>query len=106
MRIQLRGVLTMNEVLRARRLLRTAPGCRRLELDLSEVRDVSGDAVAILEADLEQLAASGVRVTLQRISRRVRRRLKLHPILRFTSEWDDLITDPDLDWSGFRPSLR
>jgi len=77
-----------------------------VQLDLSAVRSADGAAIRLLDMELCRLAAEGCAVSLHRLPRRLQIQLHLHPILRFACEVDDLFTDPDLEWPGFRHSER
>jgi anti-anti-sigma regulatory factor len=106
LRLSVGGRLDLPEALRIRAALLGAGRGDRVELDLSGTRALDGDAALLLESDLARLERAGARVALQRIPRRLHVQLHVHPILRFAREVDDLFTDPDLDWPGFRPSQR
>lgn len=106
LRFAIGGRLDLREALRLRESLRSAGRGDRVDLDLAGTRTLDGDAAVILEADLARLEGAGARVSLHRLPRRLHVQLHLHPILRFARDADDLFTDPDLDWPGFRHSLR
>ena len=75
-----------------------------LSLDLSRTRGVDADAALLLSRDLRALWNAGTRVRLRGLGPRLRRSLRLHPLLAFCGDDDLLFTDPDLDATGFRPS--
>lgn len=106
LRLTIGDRLDLPEALRIRDALDGTGRGDRVELDMSGTRALDGDATLLLESDLARLERSGARVALQRIPRRLHVQLHVHPILRFAREVDDLFTDPDLDWPGFRPSQR
>jgi hypothetical protein len=106
LRLEVGGRLDLPEALRIREALHAAGRGDRVELDMAGTRALDGDAALLLESDLARLDRSGARVALQRVPRRLHVQLHVHPILRFAREVDDLFTDPDLDWPGFRPSQR
>lgn len=106
-RLQLGELLDLQELRLFRaRLVAADVAPASVELDLSRVRAADGAALRLLEADLSRLESAGTRVSLQRVSRRLQVQLHLHPILRFVGDVDELFTDPDLEWSGFRHSER
>jgi len=76
------------------------------QCDLGFVRSADGAAVRVLELELARLEEGGCSVSLHRLPRRLQIQLHLHPILRFARDADDLFTDPDLEWPGFRHSER
>lgn len=98
--------LDLSEALRIRDSLAGAGRGDRVELDFAGTHALDGDAAVLLEADLSRLERAEARVALHRISRRLHVQLHVHPILRFACGIDDLFTDPDLDWPGFRHSER
>ncbi len=106
LRVSIGGRLDLPEALRIREALNGTARGERVELDMSGTRALDGDAALLLESDLARLERAGARVSLQRIPRRLHVQLYVHPILRFAREADDLFTDPDLDWPGFRHSQR
>jgi anti-anti-sigma regulatory factor len=105
-RLQLGELLDLAEVRRFRDTLTADQAPQSVQLDLSRVRSADGAAILLLEADLSRLEEAGSRVSLQRLPRRLQVQLHLHPILRFASDVDELFTDPDLEWPGFRHSER
>ena len=104
-RLQFGDLLDLVEVRRFRDLL-GADVPTDVQLDLSRVRSADGAAIRLLEMDLSRLNAAGCPVSLHRVPSRLQVQLHLHPILRFARDVDDLFTDPDLEWPGFRPSER
>lgn len=104
-RLQFGDLLDLVEVRRFRELLGTGRPAD-VQLDFSRVRSADGAAIRLLEMDLGRLDATGCPVSLHRLPRRLQVQLHLHPILRFARDVDDLFTDPDLEWPGFRPSER
>jgi hypothetical protein len=104
-RLQFGDLLDLVELRRFRDLLGTELPTD-VQLDLSRVRSADGAAIRLLEMDLGRLDAEGCTVSLHRLPRRLQVQLHLHPILRFARDVDDLFTDPDLEWPGFRPSER
>lgn len=96
--------LDMAELRRLRGTLSGGEGPASVELDFSPTRAADGDAVLLLEGDISRLASAGTQVKLRGLSPRLHVQLYLHPILRFAVDADDLFTDPDLDWPGFRAS--
>jgi ABC-type transporter Mla MlaB component len=104
LRIAVAERLDLEEVRRFRRAVSVAERPDRLEIDMQGVRAADGGAVLLLESDLTRLQRAGTRVSMFRVPRRLQVQLHLHPILRFADDVDDLFTDPDLEWPGFRPS--
>jgi hypothetical protein len=108
-KIQLRfeELLDLEQVRRFRdRIGRNGELPSEVQIDISSVRTADGAAIRLLEMELSRLADAGCSVTLHRVSRRLQVQLHLHPILRFADDVDDLFTDPDLEWPGFRHSER
>jgi ABC-type transporter Mla MlaB component len=105
-RLRLEGRLDIREATRLRALLSSDPAPKRVEIDMEALRAADGDAVLLLETALSRLGGRGTRVTLHRVPVRLHVLLHHHPILRFARDVDDLFTDPDLDWPGFRHSAR
>lgn len=75
-----------------------------LRLDFAAVRSLAADALLLLHDELASLERRGARVRVVRVSARLRRQLRHHPIRRFLRDEEELFTDPDLDGVGFRPS--
>lgn len=96
--------LDMAEVRRIRHLIRELTPLRRVDLDFGGTRGADADAVLLLEGELSRLEARATKIRLCRVSERLHLQFHLHPVVRFLDRDDDLFTDPDLDWPGFRPS--
>ena len=98
-------LLDLDELWRIRSLVWGADGVGRVRLSFAAVRSLAADALLLLHEEAVALERRGVTVTLDRVSGRIRRQLRHHPIRRFfRDEEDELFTDPDLDHPGFRPS--
>lgn len=89
-----------------RKAIADAGDVTRVDLDFACVRWLDAAAVRLLADDLAGIETRGVRVTVRRLAGEMAARLPRHPLRRFTSESDELFTDPDRDHPGFLPSDR
>jgi len=106
LRVVLDHRLDMAALRGLRKVIADAGHVTRLDLDFARVRRLDAAALRLLADDLAGMEARGVRVGVRRLAEGLAERLARHPLRRFTSDYDELFTDPDRDHPGFLASDR